>query len=74
MTTIVAAMIGPHGISKPPAVVVANLNIASGTVCLSGVWVNDSANRNSFQARDERQQAGRHQAGATSGSMTLYSV
>ncbi len=50
VTTTVAAIIGPQGISNPPVVCGWKAKIATGTVRWSGVCVNDSANRNPFQA------------------------
>src|SRR5207253_10536443 len=48
VTTIVAAIMSPHGTSKPPPVVVLKLKMARGTVKCSAVWVKDRAYRNSF--------------------------
>jgi len=45
VATIAAARISPHGTWYIPR----NSAIATGTVCLSGPSVNESANRNSFQ-------------------------
>ena len=46
------------------------VEIATGTVYLSGVWVNESAKRNSFQAAMKARRPVVTRPGATSGSST----
>src|SRR4029079_5166739 len=74
VTMIVAAMIVPHGCWNEPPDSPTNDVIASGTVYLAGSWMNESANRYSFQAEMNASSPVVTRPGRISGSSTLRNV
>ena len=71
MTTTVAAISCPHGVWKALPLAPVKEVIATGTVYLPGLWMNETANRYSFQAAMKASRPVVTSPGAISGSSTL---